>query len=435
MTNKTLRGRFVFPRGVRSAIVSFDTETGVIRSVKETGDDRDKDPLIFPGFIDLHVHAREYPMPAGDDARDMEAWEAACRKETFSTAGRAAVNGGVTLFGAMPNDPAPPRDLDSYELKKIVAEQATCPVVCFAAITPEQCEPWGDLPYKVYLDARPSATAFDRWSILEETLARFSGRRVFFHAEDPEVLRAAGKDGPRWKTRPPAAEIRAVERILEFTARFGLSTHICHVSTRDAVRLINEFNARGSQRVTCEVTPHHLFFSVDGGAIVPAAKCDMPDPRFIECNPPVRSEDDRAYLVDALQRGEIDVLATDHAPHTVDDKGGGAPGMPHLDTLGPFAAWLMLDCGFSSVRVAEILSAVPAEILSPDIATARGVIEPGKAASFTVIDTSASTRVGTGEILGRGPLQTRCGWSPFAGATFPGSVTAVVVSGREYSFR
>lgn len=433
MKSVTKRGRFVFPDGVRWADVSFHPGSGVIRSVEETHPDRNEERLIFPGFVDLHVHAREYPPPPTDGSAEMEAWEAACRKETFSSAGEAALNGGVTLFGAMPNDPRPPRDRHSHRLKEILAEESNCPVVTYAAVTPERCEPWGDFPYKVYLDAHPSATAFSQWRPLEETLARFRGHRIFFHAEDPEVLRDAGR-GPRWKTRPPAAEVRAVERILELTAKLGLSTHICHVSTKAAVELIAQFNARGSERVTCEVTPHHLFFWVNRGAIGSAVEYDFPDWQLLECNPPLRSEEDRAYLVDALQGGRVHVLATDHAPHTIDDKKAGAPGMPHLDTLGPFVGWLMKDCGFSPVRISEILSVAPAEIFSRDIDVPQGVIEPGRAASFTVIDPTSSTSVGKGEILGRGPLKTRCGWSPFAGLTLPALVRATVVRGREYRF-
>ena len=85
----------------------------------------------------------------------------------------------------------------------------------------------------------------------------------------------------------------------------------------------------------------------------------------------------------------VDVLASDHAPHTMTDKVKGAPGMPHLDTLGPFAGWLIKKCGFSPGRVAEVLSQVPGKILAPDLEQPHGAIEPGWEASFTVLDFGA----------------------------------------------
>ena len=123
----------------------------------------------------------------------------------------------------------------------------------------------GNLPYKVYLDIAPSPVSFTTWADLETALARYRGCRVFFHAEDPETLRKFTGDGPRWKNRPPEAEISAVEKILELTAKLGLHSHICHVSTEKAVSLICDYNRVSEDRVTCEVTPHHLFFSIRDG--------------------------------------------------------------------------------------------------------------------------------------------------------------------------
>lgn len=423
-----ITGNAVFLDGVRGATI--DIEDGRISAISESEPIVGSTELIVPGFVDIHVHAREYPRPQDDSDKAIESWEAACRKETFASAGRAALRGGVTLYAAMPNDPTPPDNARTYELKTNLTKSSACPVVLFAAVTRDS-EPWADLPYKVYLDTHPSAVSFTSWGELEAVLPRYRGCSLFFHAEDPAVLSRGGSGGPRWKTRPPEAEIEAVDRILELTAKLGLRSHICHISTERAVTLIHDYNRRGSRSVTCEVTPHHLFFSVDEGEIVAAGDGNVAAKDLLECNPPLRSEHDRRFLVHALREGLVDLLATDHAPHTLDDKAKGSPGMPHLDTVGSFACWLMRDCDFSRVRIAEILAKRPCEIMSPFLEIPQGDISVGMCASFTVLDLTGVTRIEGSHIEGRGPLETRCGWSPFEGMPLPGSVARTIVRGRE----
>jgi dihydroorotase len=431
MTNtRSIIGRAVLPDGVRPAEISFDTASGSIVSVAQTERPVEDNLLILPGFVDLHVHAREYARPLEDDPAAIEKWEAACRKETFATAGQAAVNGGVTLFAAMPNDPTPPDNREMYARKLAVAAPSACPTILFAAVT-QASEPWEDLPYKVYLDSAPSSVSFTNWNDLEAALSRYRGRRVFFHAEDPDILRECGP-GPRWQSRPPEAEIVAVEKILELSAKLGLHTHICHVSTKKAVEAIESYNRASGRRVTCEVTPHHLFFSVQEGRISSAESADVPAAALLECNPPLRSEDDRRFMVEALREGLVDVLASDHAPHTIADKMNGAPGMPHLDTLGPFAGWLMKRCGFRPTRIMEILSTVPGNILKPDLKRPHGLIEAGFYASLTVLNLRSVTLVDLTGIRDRGPLKTRCEWSPFLGIELPSAVDATIVRGETH---
>ncbi len=432
MNTYSISGQVVLPTGARPATIVVDPVPGTIVSVEDPRVEVNPELWIFPGFIDMHVHAREYPLPDSADAEQTARREAQCRKETFSTAGLAAINGGVTLFGAMPNDPIPPSDERSYSLKQAIADASAVPVVLYGLVTRES-RPWEDAPFKVYLDADFSALSFSDWTSLEEALSRYRGCRVFFHAEDPETLRNSPKEGPRWVTRPPEAEIVAVEKVLELSAKLGLNSHICHISTERSVRLITEYNRDAGQRVSCEVTPHHLFFSVDHGKVSCALNVEVQGSAgLLGSNPPLRSESDRLFMVEALRNGEVDVLASDHAPHTLDDKRNGAAGMPHLDTLGPFAGWLMKDCGFTPMRVAEALAVAPGQILDPYIARSQGRIEERAAASLTLLDLSGSTLVVNGRIKERGPLKTRCGWSPFEGLRLPGTVRETIVLGTRY---
>lgn len=433
MPNVLVKGKTVFTDGVRPATIELDPASGLIVSVEEIQADECPDLLVFPGFVDMHVHAREYALPHNANADERRRWEAACAKETFQTAGEAAINGGVTLFGAMPNDPIPPDNAKSYERKRQLATHSPCPVMLFACVTLDS-EPWADLPYKVYLDAESSRISFNRWKDLESTLSRYRGCRVFFHAEDPETLRRHANEGPRWRSRPPEAEIVAVEKILELTARYGLHTHMCHVSTEKGLVLINTYNAHAQDKVTCEVTPHHVFFSVRDGVVRSAGSRSVPAASLLGCNPPLRSEEDRSFLLAALKDGRVDAMATDHAPHTLGDKNEGAAGMPHLDTSGPIVGWLIKECGFPPQRVSEIFSSAPARIMAPDLASPQGKIEPGWYASLSILDLNATTHVMGDVIKDRGPLKTRCGWSPFDGMTLPAKVQACVVRGNLYQF-
>ncbi len=429
----SISGLVVFPHGTIHAQISIDPVNQSIVSVSGLPATEAHGPLIFPGFIDVHVHAREYPRPEHASDQALEKWAAVCNKETFLTAGRAAINGGVTLFAAMPNDPTPPYNKESYSRKIAVAVSSACPVILFGSVTASS-EPWADIPYKVYLDAEPSPVSFTGWSDLEAALGRYRGHSVFFHAEDPEILEKFSGTGPRSKTRPPEAEIYAVEKILELTAKFGLHSHICHVSTQKTVQMIQEYNRASNDKLTCEVTPHHLFFSIESGKILSAVPGKIARPEFLGCNPPLRSEMDRRFLLDSLKQGAIDLIASDHAPHSLEDKRQGAPGMPHLDTLGAFAAWLINECGFTGPDVARILSTAPARLLSSDLDRPHGIIEPGAIASFTLLDLQGATLVQDDVIAGRGRLETLCRWSPFDSIPLPGRVVKTIIRGKQYPF-
>ena len=129
-------------------------------------------------------------------------------------------------------------------------------------------------------------------------------------------------------------------------------------------------------------------------------------------------------MLEALRDGTADYLATDHAPHTIAEKERGVSGQPHLDTYGPFVTWLLVEKGFTPERVAAVCSANPGAFVSAFRAEKFGRLAPGYVGSLTVLDLRKSTAVR------REDLRTRCGWSPFEGVTFPGSVAAVFVRGR-----
>jgi dihydroorotase len=187
--------------------------------------------------------------------------------------------------------------------------------------------------------------------------------------------------------------------------------------------LIREARRRGLP-VTCEVTPHHLFF--DGTGITEENRGRM------QMNPPLRNPSDRKALLEALREGTLDYLATDHAPHTLAEKADRAKcpsGQPHLDTYVPFVTWLLVEQGFTPERIAAVCCANPGDFVNPYLAAGPtrlkfGRLEPGYTASLTVLNLKWPTRVT------RDGLKTKCGWSPFEAVTFPGSVEAVFLRGQ-----
>jgi dihydroorotase len=182
-------------------------------------------------------------------------------------------------------------------------------------------------------------------------------------------------------------------------------------------------------RLTIEVTPQHVFF--DTAQITPANR------PWLQMNPPIRSPAARAAMLEALRDGTADYLATDHAPHSIEEKtppvsppshggawGGGHSGMPQLDTYGPFVAWLLVEQGFKPERIAELCCANPGRFVAPYQQEKFGRLLPGYVGSLTVLDLKQPVTIR------REDLKTKCGWSPFEGMTFPGSVAAVWVRGK-----
>ena len=182
-----------------------------------------------------------------------------------------------------------------------------------------------------------------------------------------------------------------------------------------------------------EVTPHHLYFT----------SADFDKNPLLQMNPPLRTEQDRQRLLRAAREGKITYLASDHAPHTLEEKeealckGNGLSGVPNLDTYGPFVTWLIRDMQEQEVPMDKALQIVstmcaynPGRFLGEfDGFTDRkfGVIEEGYIASITVLNLDSPLTIN------REMLRTRCGWSPFEGVTFPGRVENTFIRGAPYA--
>ena len=388
--------------------IEIDGSTGRIESVSDPRGGADlvlgEQYWILPGFIDIHVHARE-------DVTSTQTY-----KESFQSAGHAAIHGGVTAFADMPNNPRPPVDDASYAAKRELT--STCPVdvLLYAGIGPRTRPLTFPAPYKVYMSRSVGDLFFESPEVLRETLARYRGQTVAFHAEDPDILGKNRGAETHARRRPPEAEARAVELAISLSESFQIEPHICHLSTADGLEAIRGARRRGSH-VTCEVTPHHLFYDQDNIS-------GYSQPSFLQANPPIRSRLDRIALLEAFRAGEIDYLASDHAPHSLEEKEAGTSGVPHLDTFGAFVFWL-LDEGVSWHAIRRACAERPGRFFGRYLPDLYGKVEKGFVGSLTILKAERQT-------VRRGSLKTRAGWSPFEGYTFRGRVSHTVVRGKIY---
>ncbi len=364
-----------------------------------------KDELIFPGFIDLHVHARE------DMSHTQE------YKEDFITAGEAAINGGVVAFADMPNNPVPPVDEISYKNKNNLAEKCGVPVLLYAGIGNNTMPLKKKVPYKVFMGPSIGDLFFSSLESLEKVISKYHGQNVSFHCEDPKILEENKNAETHEKKRPPTAEISAIDYALMLIEKYNLIGKICHCSTIEGIEKIIKIKSRGV-KVTVEVTPHHLYFDetmIEEGRI-----------KF-QVNPPIRqTEENRLALIKMLKNGEIDYLATDHAPHSIEEKEKGISGLTHLDTYGSFVTWLMVEHGFTAEDIARVCSHNPANFMNNFVNERYGQIAEGYIGSLTVIDMNKKINI-TKDIL-----RTKNHWSPFLGITFPGSVVLTVIKGKSH---
>lgn len=406
----TIEGNIVNKGAEQRRRIEIDEASGLIKKVSEPIGSADfvfKDELIFPGFIDLHVHARE-------DAGHTQDY-----KEDFKSAGEAAINGGVVAFADMPNNPNPPIDETSYETKNNLAKNSEVPILLYVAIAKDTKPLHKKVPYKVFMGQSIGNLFFTSYESLEKTLMDYKGEHISFHCEDPKILEESKSAPTHEAKRPKEAEISAVDVALQFTEKYNLTSKICHCSTMEGIEKITKAKARGV-KVSVEVTPHHLFFD--------ETFFTKENRQLFQVNPPIRqTKENRLGLIKALKHGEIDYLATDHAPHTKEEKQKGISGLTHLDTYGPFATWLIKEHGFTSAEIARVCSLNPGKYFNQFVGEQYGEIKEGNIGSLTIIDLNKSVKI-TEEYL-----KTKTKQSPFLGITFPGSVAMTVVKGKIYA--
>lgn len=329
--------------------------------------------LVLPGLVDVHTHLR---VPGGE------------HKEDFRTGTAAALAGGITTILAMPNTSPP---LATAEVMKATFAQAQADTRCelglFAGASPE---------HTAHLPALAEyAVALKIY--LNDT---FGPLRV----EDVPTLMACFRDWPREKMIAMHAEKQSVAVGIGLATTFDRPVHFCHISRREEIELIATAKQHGLP-VTCEVAPHHLYLT-QADAVRLGALGDM--------RPLLGSQSDVDALWDHLQ-DTIDCVATDHAPHTLAEKASAQvpPGVPGLETSLALMLTAVHHNRLSLDRLIQLMATNPRRIY--------GLEEPP--------DTRVTVEM-TPYALSNEGLQTKCGWTPFAGMEVVGKVKQVVLRGQ-----
>lgn len=366
--------------------------------------------FILPGFADVHVHLREPGFSY---------------KETIASGSRAAARGGFTLVCSMPNLNPVPDSVENLKLEQdIIDSDAVIKVMPYASITKgekgQELVDFDRLADKCFAfsdDGKGVQSADMMRRAMEK--AKAAGKAIVAHCEDESLLCGGYiHDGEYARLHghkgiSSASEYRQVARDVELVRATGVQYHVCHISAKETVDIVRKAKAEGLP-VSCETGPHYLAF------------CDMDlqeEGRF-KMNPPIRSAADRDALIQGIKDGTIEVIATDHAPHSRREKtkglAGSSMGVVGLETSFAAVNTYMVQAGHISLeKLVEIMSINPRKIFGLE----RG-IKIGRKADFTVVDTHKQWIVNPAEFVSAGKF------TPFEGVKLTGDVLLTVYDGE-----
>ncbi|MCD1294486.1 dihydroorotase [Methanocella sp. CWC-04] len=373
--------------------------------------------LALPGAIDTHVHFR-----------DMEQEE----KETWVTGSRSALYGGVTTVIDMPNTSPPTFDRDSFDMKLAIAKNSS--MIDFginAGVSTDLDELprlWkkGAMAFGEIFMAKSTGGFNVDEDTLRDALRMISkmGATASIHAEDEalhEELKKALKNDTspsvHSQMRPVESEINAVMGAIRLVKETRVAMHLTHISTAKTIELIK------GEGITCDVTPHHLLLHMKHWDKL-GARAKM--------NPPIRHDREINALWEGVNDGSIDVLASDHAPHTKEEKDTdvrSAPsGVPGVETMMPLMLKAVYDRKLSLKRLIDMASENPARIFGIE---GKGRIQEGYDADIMFVDMSAVKMITAAD------LHSKAGWTPFEGfeGIFPVAVMQrgnILLDGKEF---
>ncbi|MBR4928974.1 MAG: dihydroorotase [Oscillospiraceae bacterium] len=371
--------------------------------IKDT--DSGRELFVFPGFCDVHVHFREPGFSY---------------KETILSGSLAAARGGYTDVCTMPNlDPVPDSPEHLEVQQRIIEESSVIRIHPYGAITErEEGKKLSDMEGMaegiVAFSDDGKGIQSDEMMRSAMLKAKALGKIIAAHCEDESLLnggyihdgRYAAEHGHRGISSE--SEYRQIERDLKLAEETGCAYHVCHISAKESVDAVRKAKARGVD-VTCETAPHYLVLCED----------DLQEEGRFKMNPPLRSREDREALIKGLQDGTIDMIATDHAPHSAEEKSRGleksAFGITGLETAFPVLySSLVLSGKISLERLITLMSSAPRKRF--------GITgDPG----YTVWDLNEAYRIDTGQFLSKGRS------TPFEGMEVHGRCIKTVINGKE----
>ncbi len=369
--------------------------------------------LISTGFIDLHVHLRE---PGGE------------HKETIETGTKSAAKGGFTTIAPMPNTRPVPDTKEQMEwLQNRIKETAVVKVLPYASITTRQLgEELTD--FAALKEAGAFAFTDDGVGVqsagkMLEAMKKAAsiGASIVAHCEENTLINKGSVHEGKFSAKhgingiPSVCESVHIARDILLAEAADCHYHVCHISTKESVRVVRDAKRAGI-RVTAEVTPHHLLLCED----------DIPglDPNF-KMNPPLRGKEDQEALIEGLLDGTIDFIATDHAPHALEEKAEGmqlAPfGIVGLETAFPLLfTHFVLTKKFTLKQLIDFLTVKPAEAFGLRV----GALQVGDVADLTVIDLDTEAKIDPDTFLSKGKN------TPFKDWACKGWPTLTIVDGN-----
>lgn len=347
--------------------------------------------LLTPGFVDIHVHLRE---PGGE------------AKETIKTGTNAAARGGFTTICAMPNTrQVPDNEKNLQHVINRIKESASVRVLPYASITTrqlgEELTPFETLQAQGAVAFTDDGVGVQSAGMMLEAMKRAAslGASIVAHCEDNTLIQGGVMHQGETSNQlglpgiPSVCESVQIARDILIAEATGCHYHVCHVSTKESVRVIRDAKRAGIH-VTAEVTPHHLLLTEND---------ITEDNALFKMNPPLRSTEDQLALIEGLQDGTIDCIATDHAPHTEEEKREGflsAPfGIVGLETAFPLLHTYLVKKEICTLnQLIDWLTIKPATTFN----LPYGKLEEGALADLTLIDLEKKHKIDRSRFASKG---------------------------------
>jgi len=367
--------------------------------------------LVLPGIIDTQTHFRE---PGSTDREDLE------------SGSRAAVLGGVTSVFEMPNTNPPTSNLVEFEKKLNLAKNRMhCNYAFYFGATPDNVDQLSKLKalkgccgVKLFAGSSTGKLLVDKEADIEKVISQ-SDRIVSIHSEDEEILKLRKKfikegdvhSHSEWRNTECA--ISSTRRVVKIAERYNKQIHVLHITTKEEV----DFLAMHKKNVTFEITPQHLTLY--------APDCYDKLGTFAQMNPPIRKKEHYDRLWVAVKNSIVDVLGSDHAPHSKEDKKKRYPdspsGMPGVQTILPIMLNHINNKKLSLEQLIKLVCENPCKIFG---IKNKGYIKEDFDADLTIVDMNKEKTIKDEMIA------SKCGWTPFNNLTVKGFPVATIINGK-----
>ena len=409
---KAFKAKSVYTNGCLSSLPLI-TENGVVVSRENVqGDIISFDGMyIFPGFADVHVHLREPGFSY---------------KETIKSGTLASAHGGYTAVCSMPNlNPVPDSVENLREQLDIIEKDACIHVYPYGSITVGQMgEKLSDMEgmAKDIIAFSDDGRGVQSDEMMRDAMlkAKSLGKMIVAHCEVNDLLKGGYiHDGEYAKANGhrgicSESEWKQIERDLKLVEETGCSYHVCHISTKESVELIRQAKAKGID-VTCETGPHYLILD----------DSDLQEHGRFKMNPPLRSKEDKLALIEGIKDGTIDMIATDHAPHSAEEKGRGLEkslmGVVGIETAFPLMYTHFVETGVITLeKLIELMSINPRKRFG-----FGGGTDVGESADFTVVNLDEEYEINPDDFYSMGRA------TPFEGFKVKGRIVHTYIGGKE----